>query len=89
MQSTAHWTAIIATIAVSLCLTIVMVALGIVVARDGNVAEVSDALAGLVKIGGGLAITLGLLVAGPQAVSAIVQRVRQIPDNTGTGGTPT
>ena len=74
VQSTAHWTAVIATVAVSVCLIIAMAALAIVVAHDGNTAEVSGAMADMVNIGGGLAIVLGAVVGGPQIVSALMSR---------------
>lgn len=73
-QQTAHWTAVIGTVAVSLCLVITMIALAIVVARDGNAAEVSDALGAFVSIGKELAITISILIAGPQAVNVLLSR---------------
>lgn len=74
VAQTAHWTAVIATIAVSVCLSIAMGALAWVVGRDGNVPEVMSALGVMGNIATGLAVTLGLLVAGPQAVSAFIGR---------------
>ena len=74
MTSTAHWTAIIATIAVSVCLAITMIALASVVIRDGNAPLVSQAMQAFVTIGEGLAAVLGFLVGGPQIVSAFISR---------------
>ena len=78
VTQTAHWTAIIATIAVSICLIIGMVALGLVVMRDGNTQLVANAESIFGNILTGLAVTLGLLVAGPQAVSAFVGRFQNV-----------
>ena len=80
VTQTAHWTAIIATIAVGLCLLIAMGALAAVIIRDGNTQLVLNAEGILGNIGTGLAVTLALLVAGPQAVSAFVGRFQ------GSGG---
>lgn len=74
VQQTAHWTAVIATLAVSVCLTIAMTGLVIVLVRDGNLGEVADAMRIMGQISMGLAIALGSLVGGPQIVSALVAR---------------
>jgi hypothetical protein len=74
VTSTAHWTAIIATGCVALCLVITIGALASVVIRDGNSTLVAQALAAFVGLGQGFAIVLGALVAGPQIVSALVGR---------------
>ena len=74
VQQTAHWTAVIATIAVSVCLAIGMVAMAAVAWRDGNTQLVNSAMSGIIQIGTGLAVTLGVTVGGPQVVSAFVGR---------------
>ena len=74
VQQTAHWTAVIATIAVSVCLAIGMVAMAAVAWRDGNTQLVNNAMNGIIQIGTGLAVTLGVTVGGPQVVSAFVGR---------------
>ena len=85
VAQTAHWTAVIATIAVSVCLSIAMGALAWVVGRDGNVPEVMAALGVLGNIATGLAVTLGLLVAGPQAVSAFIGRFQNVTAGATSG----
>lgn len=72
--STAHWTAIIATSAVSLCFIIVTIGLASVVIRDGNSTLVAQAMQSFVSIGEGLAAVLGFLVGAPQLVSAFIGR---------------
>lgn len=74
VTATAHWTAIIATSAVSLCFVIVTVGLASVVIRDGNSTLVAQAMQSFVSIGEGLAAVLGFLVGAPQMVSAFVGR---------------
>jgi len=74
VTSTAHWTAIIATSAVSLCFVIVTVGLASVVIRDGNTTLVAQAMQSFVSIGEGLAAVLGFLVGAPQLVSAFIGR---------------
>lgn len=76
VQQTAHWTAVIATIAVSVCMVIGMVAMSAVVWRDGSTELVQTAMNGIINLGGGFAVTMGSVVAGPQIVSAILGRVR-------------
>lgn len=85
VAQTAHWTAVIATIAVSVCLSIAMGALAFVVGRDGSVPEVMSALGVMGNIATGLAVTLGLLVAGPQAVSAFIGRFQNVTTGAPTG----
>lgn len=74
VQQTAHWTAVIGAVAISVCLTIGMVAMAAVVWRDGNTALVSNAMAGIIQLGGGFAIVLGAVVGGPQVVSVLLGR---------------
>ena len=102
VQSTAHWTAVIATSAVSVCLIIAMLALAIVVAHDGNTIEVNNAMSDMVNIGGTLAFVISAVAGGPQIVSALVSTFlprgwkgfpTAIPDGMGStpgaDGTPT
>lgn len=74
VQQTAHWTAVIGAVAISVCLTIGMVAMAAVVWRDGNTTLVSNAMAGIIQLGGGFAIVLGAVVGGPQVVSVLLGR---------------
>ena len=76
--STAHWTAIIATSAVSLGFIIMIVALAGVVLRDGNSTLVAQAMQSFVSIGEGLAAVLGFLVCAPQLVSAFIGRFQTV-----------
>lgn len=74
VQQTAHWTAVIGAVAISVCLTIGMVAMAAVVWRDGNTNLVSEAMAGIIQLGGGFAVVLGAVVGGPQVVSVLLGR---------------
>ena len=74
VQQTAHWTAVIGAVAISVCLTIGMVAMAAVVWRDGNTTLVSNAMAGIIQLGGGFAVVLGAVVGGPQVVSVLLGR---------------
>lgn len=74
VQQTAHWTAVIGAVAISVCLTIGMLAMAAVVWRDGDTQLVSNAMSGIIQLGGGFAIVLGAVVGGPQVVSVLLGR---------------
>ena len=78
VSKTAHWTAIIGSIALAVCLVIGMGALAVVIVRDGNTTEVTTAIDGLIKILFGLALTFGSVVGGPQIVSALIGRFQNV-----------
>lgn len=74
VQQTAHWTAVIGAVAISICMTIGMLAMAAVVWRDGSSELVTSAMAGIIQILGGFAFVLGAVVGGPQVVSVLLGR---------------
>ena len=74
VQQTAHWTAVIFSIALSLALIISVLAQGAVVVRDGNSALVTTALQNIAQLGGTFALVAAVVAGGPQVVSVLAAR---------------
>lgn len=74
VQQTAHWTAVIFSIALSIALIISVLAQGAVVVRDGNSALVTTALQNIAQLGGTFALVAAVVAGGPQVVSVLATR---------------